>query len=62
VFGVPVEARQKLEGYIDVDGEEGWVAALQRRMYPVEEGSSNMAVGQTPPSPDLEKMDDYGRK
>lgn len=56
VFGVPVEARQKLEGYIDVDGKEGWVAALQRRIYPVEEGSSNM-VGQTPPSPDWEEMD-----
>jgi hypothetical protein len=52
VNGAPVAAREKLKGRIGVDG----TAALQKRVNPVEEGSTNMA-GQTPPSPDRTEVD-----
>ena len=56
VFGVPVPARGKLEWRIDVDGTEDGTAALQTRVNPVEEGSTNMA-GQKPLSPDRTEVD-----
>jgi hypothetical protein len=51
VFGAPVGAREKLEGGIDVDVTEDGTAALQKRVNPVDEGSTNMA-DQTTSSPD----------
>lgn len=51
VFGAPVAAQERLEGRIDVNRTADRTAALQKRVNPVEEGSTNMA-GQTPPSPD----------
>jgi hypothetical protein len=58
VNGAPVAAREKLKGRIrvDVDVTEDGTAALQKRVNPVEEGSTNMA-GQTPPSPDRTEVD-----
>ena len=56
VFGAPVAARERLEGRIDVNGTADGTAALQKRVNPVEEGSTNMA-GQTPPSPDRTEVD-----
>jgi hypothetical protein len=56
VFGAPVAAREKLEGCIDVDGTEDETAALQKRVNPVEEGSTNMA-GQMPLSADRTEVD-----
>jgi hypothetical protein len=55
VFGAPVAAREKLERRID------GTAALQKRLDPVEEGSTNMA-GQTPPSPDKTEVDRLWQK
>jgi hypothetical protein len=57
VFGAPVPtARKKLEGHIDMDGTEDGTAALQKRVNPMDEGSTNMA-GETPPSPDKTEVD-----
>jgi hypothetical protein len=56
VFGAPVAAREKLEGHIDVDVTEDGTAALQKRVNPVDKGSTNM-VGQTPSSPDQTELD-----
>ncbi|KAF8490457.1 hypothetical protein F5888DRAFT_1741418 [Russula emetica] len=55
-FGAPVAVREKLEGCIDADVTEDGTATLQKRVNPVEEGSTNMA-GQTPPSPDRTEVD-----
>lgn len=55
-FGAPVAAPEKLEGGIDVDVTEDGTAALQKRVNPVDEGSTNMA-GQTPSSPDRTEVD-----
>jgi hypothetical protein len=55
VFGAPVAAvREKLEGPIDADGTVP--AALQKRVKPVPEWSTNKA-GQTPSIPDRTEMD-----
>lgn len=56
VFGAPVAARERLEECIDMEGTEDGTAALQKRVNPVDEGSTNMA-GQTPLSPDRTEVD-----
>jgi hypothetical protein len=52
VFGAPVAAREKLEWRVNVDVADGGTAALQKRVNPVGEWSTDMA-SQTPSSPDL---------
>ena len=56
VSGAPGAVREKLKGRVDPDGPVDGTTGLKKRVYPTEEGSTNMA-GQTPPSPDRTEVD-----
>jgi hypothetical protein len=62
VFGAPVAAREKLEGRIDVDVTEDGTAALQKRVNPMDEWSTNIpGQPEAPSSPDTTELDQLWR-